>query len=246
MARPKADPGKLAVALAAASSGASLAAAAARGGVSESTLKRELRALKTAGRGIPQPSPPATSSPPPVPPAATSSPAAATTKAGKGRGKVVAAVPPTTPASPPSSPTGASLLGEVDAALLDLGDDPEARVIGATLRALVAGIPALDAGKLPQVANAVKTLVTTMRAMRPARALPPDAMDERLRELDRDAIAKIDEYTAAADKALDARLAALKVWAGARLPADLAAELLAQLDGLFLPPAPSTVSTGTA
>jgi hypothetical protein len=239
MPRPQVDPEKLRAALEAVRAGASQAAAAARAGIGLATLKRAM--------GDGRASAPVKASPPPLPASPLAPP--------PGPGPVVARpAPPTSPvtsaAAPPTVPAASytsQLLLEVESALEGAATDPEARVIGLTLRELVASIPQTDPGKLPQVANSIKTLTAALRDMRPARPPSRDEVDERLRELDRPTLEMIEEYTAAADKLLTSRASALKAWAVERLSQDDAAEHSALVDGLFAPPSPAPpVATGTA
>lgn len=230
MARPKADAERVNRAVEAVRNGTPLAAAAAAAGIGLSTLKRSLAAVR-GGTAHPATAPAATPAAP--------SPAKPTKAA------------PVAAAAPASAPASHVAPGGIDAAIQvalgELGDDPEAQIVGAMLRELGSKIAGLDAAKLPAAANAVKTLAVTMRDMRPPRPPSPDQIDERLRELDRPVLEEIERYTAAADKALAARLAALKAWGAEHLTPDLADEHAAMVDGLSAPPEPaSPIATGTA
>jgi hypothetical protein len=197
--------------------------AAARVGIGVNTVKR---ALADAQRRAPRAEPPA----------ATPQPAPALRPPGPRP-----TPPPGDVDEPPSDDVAAPgpLLAEVDAALDTIGDDPEARILGATLRQLIAAIPVLDAVKLPQIAGAVRGLCTTLREMRPARPPAPDEIEERLRALDAPTLEEIERYTGEADKALAGRLDALKAWGAARLPPSLAEEHARLVDGLHAPPTPA-------
>jgi Homeodomain-like domain len=135
----------------------------------------------------------------------------------------------------PDAPA-AELLAEVDAALQDLPADPEARVIGAALRLVVRRTVGLEAGRIPQVANGVRTLVLALREMRPPPPPSPDLLEEQLRQLDAETKKRIEQYLPAADAALEQRMAALRAWGARVLNPALAVELGEQLDALFAPP----------
>jgi len=120
--------------------------------------------------------------------------------------------------------------------LQDLPPDPEARVIGAALRLVARRTAGLEAGRIPQVANGVRTLVLALREMRPPPPPSPDLLEEQLRRLDAETKKRIEQYLRSSDEALEHRMAQLRAW-GARLPSPaLTTELAEQLDGLFAPP----------
>ena len=216
---PPADPHRVARALEWHAKGATLADAAQRAGISESTLKRAKAGMRAVQNH---------------PPAPQEAPFAASTSDG--------------PASPPdplrgqqraatSSPGVAALLEEVDAALEDLPNDPEVRIIGAALRMVAeACSEGIDPARIPQLANGVRTLALSIREMRPPPPPAPDLVDERLRDLDAPTRRRIEQYLVAADAALDRRMGALRAWGAAALPPQLAAQLDEHLGGLFAPP----------
>jgi hypothetical protein len=212
VAPPKKDPGKLALAAAEHAKGATVAAAAAKHGLGTRTLERY---LAEAGKvpGGPKAGPETAASPGPPP-----SPALAAR--------------PSANVAPPGG-----LLAEVDAALASLPDDAEARVIGGTLRMVAAALAAgVDPAKIPAVANGVRTLTLCLREMRGPIPMPPNLVDERLRQLDGPARRKIEAYTAECDAVLERRMSALRGWLLERLPPVFHSETGALLDGLFAPP----------
>lgn len=219
MPRPKVDARKLQNALAAVAAGVPQADAAARAGVGLNTLKR---ALADAQRRTPSPTAP--SSPAPAPDLDE----------------------PEDDDGDAPPPAPGVLLSEVDAALEGLSADPEARIVGATLRQLVQAIPALDPVKLPLIANSVRTLCTTLREMRPPRPPAPDELDERLRLLDKPALDEIERYTAEADAAFLRRLGELRAWGAANLDPARAQQHTVLVDALTAPPAPALVAGAPA
>lgn len=216
MARPKADQDKVARALAAHAKGLPLAQAATKHGVSKRTLDRAIAAASTKT--------------PSAPVAASSSPPIVQVQVG-----VPAAVAP--PAEPEGPGLVLDLLAEVDALLRTLPDLPEARVVGAALRVVAGELKSgVDPSKLPAIINAVRSATLTVREMRGPIAPTRDQVDERLRQLDGVSRRRHEQYTAAADAALDRRLAELRAWLLGWLPPAIAPELHQRLDALFAPP----------
>jgi hypothetical protein len=129
------------------------------------------------------------------------------------------------------------LLLEVEALLATLPNVAEARVLGAALRVVAEQLKAgVDASKIPGIVNALRTATLAVREMRGPLPPSPDAVDERLRQLDGPARRKIEAYTAACDAALDRRVADLRAWLLGIIPPVFAPELGQRLDGLFAPP----------
>jgi hypothetical protein len=192
--------------------------AATKFGVSERTLTRARSAASTKGGGMP-----ASASTSAWTPVSTSAPP-------KG--------PPAAPPAPAIDDVVATLRAEVEAALADAPQDPEARVLGAALKVLTSRIPEIDPAKLSQVASAVKGLTLAMREMRGPPPPSPDMVEAELRRLDGAARRKIEVYTAAADAALERRFAELRAYTLANLPPAMALEIGQRLDHLFDPPEP--------